>query len=93
MYQCTVVNKYKTTVWDVDVQRGTKWGNYCRAETRELSILAFSQDFISKVKSGEITRDELEELRGKTLACTCKPHMCHADIIAHVVNNLDRFYE
>jgi hypothetical protein len=40
-------------------------------------------------------RDDVEyarrilELRGKKLGCFCKPKVCHADIIAEYLNNLD----
>lgn len=90
---CTVVNKYHSQ-FDIDIQRGTKYGNYVGVgcQTREEAVRLFTSDFLAKVRSGEVTRQELEELRGKRLGCTCHPKVCHGDIIAYVVNNLDRFY-
>lgn len=33
-------------------------------------------------------REELENLRGKTLGCWCKPERCHGDILLEILNNL-----
>ena len=89
MKVCRVVNKYKSD-FDVNIHRGTFWGNYAGKDTgsREAAILAFKQDFYNKLQKGEITRAHLEPLRGMRLGCTCKPKACHGDIIAEVVNKL-----
>ena len=86
---CRVVNKYNSD-FDVNIQRGTIWGNYIGegCDSREKAINAFKNDFIEKIKSGEIRKDHLETLRGMRLGCTCHPRPCHGDIIAHVVNKL-----
>lgn len=86
---CRVVNKYQSD-FDVNIHRGTFWGNYVGkdAGSREAAILAFKQDFYNKLRNGEITRAHLEPLRGMRLGCTCKPKPCHGDIIAEVVNKL-----
>lgn len=86
---CRVVNKYKSD-FDVNIHRGTFWGNYVGkdAGSREAAILAFKEDFISKIRNGEITKAHLEPLRGMRLGCTCHPKPCHGDIIAHIVNKL-----
>lgn len=89
MKVCRVVNKYNSD-FDVNIQRGTMWGNYIgkNCGTREGAILAFKEEFISKIKSGEIKREHLETLRGMRLGCTCHPKACHGDIIAKIVNRL-----
>lgn len=86
---CRVVNKYHSD-FDVNIQRGTMWGNHVGKNTgsREAAISAFKEDFIKRIRSGEIKREHLETLRGMRLGCTCKPKDCHGDIIAHVVNRL-----
>lgn len=86
---CRVVNKYHSD-FDVNIQRGTMWGNYVGKDcgSREAAILAFKEDFIKRLKNGEIKREHLEPLRGMRLGCTCKPKACHGDIIATVVNRL-----
>lgn len=86
---CRVVNKYKSD-FDVNIQRGTFWGNHVGKESgsREAAILAFKEQFIAKIRSGEITKAHLEPLRHMRLGCTCAPKPCHGDIIAEVVNRL-----
>lgn len=86
---CRVVNKYHSD-FDVNIQRGTMWGNDVgkNAGSREAAIEAFKEDFIKRIRSGEIKREHLETLRGMRLGCTCKPKACHGDIIAHIVNRL-----
>ncbi|WPK35746.1 hypothetical protein [Escherichia phage AV117] len=86
---CRVVNKYKSD-FDVNIHRGTFWGNYVgkEASSREEAIELFKKDFIKRIRSGEITKAHLEPLRGMRLGCTCKPKACHGDIIALVVNKL-----
>lgn len=87
MKACRVVNKYQSD-FDVNIQRGTMWGNPYKDGTREENIKNFKEYFISKIKSGEIKREHLETLRHMRIGCTCKPKACHGDIIAHVVNRL-----
>lgn len=87
MRACRVVNKYKED-FDVNIQRGTMWGNPFKDGTREENIKNFKEYFIAKIKSGEIKREHLETLRGMRIACTCKPKDCHGDVIALVVNKL-----
>lgn len=86
---CRVVNKYKSD-FDVNIHRGTFWGNYVGKDVGSLpaAIELFKKDFIRRIKSGEITKAHLEPLRGMRLGCTCKPKPCHGDIIAHIVNRL-----
>lgn len=86
---CRVVNKYNSD-FDVNIQRGTIWGNYVGigCDSREEAIEEFKKDFIKRLRSGEIKREHLETLRGMRLGCTCHPKSCHGDIIAHVVNHL-----
>lgn len=86
---CRVVNKYHSD-FDVNIQRGTMWGNYAgmNSGSRDAAIEAFKEEFIRKIKTREITRDHLETLRGMRIGCTCKPKRCHGDIIAEVVNRI-----
>lgn len=49
-------------------------------------------EVIAKFRRYLIGNDELmsalPELRGKTLACWCKPAPCHGDVLAQMVNEL-----
>lgn len=90
---CTVVNKYNSD-FDINIQRGTMFGNPFKDGTREENIKKFKQYFLNKIKSGQITKSHLEVLRGTRLGCTCSPKPCHGDIIAEVVNKVfnDKIY-
>lgn len=83
--KCVVVNKYNSD-FDVNIQRGTIWGNpFGDAED---PIGEFEKYFIQKIKDKEITKNHLETLRFMRLGCTCKPKRCHGDIIAKIVNKV-----
>jgi hypothetical protein len=86
---CRVVNKYHSD-FDVNIQRGTMWGNYIgkNCNSRDEAISAFKSEFVEKIRTGVITKAHLETLRGMRLGCTCHPKPCHGDIIAHIVNKL-----
>lgn len=34
--------------------------------------------------------DSIEELRGKTLGCWCKPNRCHGDVLVEILDELDK---
>ena len=34
--------------------------------------------------------EKLEELRGKVLACWCKPKPCHGDILVELIESIER---
>ncbi|QPB12370.1 hypothetical protein [Providencia phage PSTCR6] len=87
MKLCRVVNKYNSD-FDINIQRGTMWGNPFKDGTREENIARFKEYFYQKLRNKEIKREHLEVLRGSRLGCTCKPKACHGDIIADVVNKL-----
>lgn len=93
MKHCVVVNKYNSD-FDINIQRGTMWGNPFKEGTREENIKKFKPYFLNKIKTGQISKSHLEVLRGMRLGCTCSPKPCHGDIIAEVVNKLfnDKIY-
>jgi len=68
----------------VYVGRPTKWGNPFLGE---LAIRQYEDMIMRKLLDGDTFKKELEELRGKNLACWCpldKP--CHADILLDIVS-------
>lgn len=87
---CTVVNKYKSA-YDVDIQRGTKWGNPL-STSQGLSLAealsGYKKHLKDEIRNGNITKSELIQLHGKRLGCTCHPKPCHGDILAELVNKL-----
>lgn len=66
------------------VGRGSRWGNPYRVGTcligdNEAAVMAFSANLPLKFKC--------DELRGKNLACWCRPDQaCHADILLEIAN-------
>lgn len=85
---CRVVNKYNSD-FDINIQRGTIWGNpYSVEEHGTQAVPLFEEYFINMIRTGTITRNHLEVLRGQRLGCTCSPKVCHGDIIAKIVNKL-----
>jgi len=51
---------------------------------REECIKAFREMLMSNPK----LLGELEELKGKTLGCWCKPEACHGDVLIEILNSL-----
>ena len=71
--------------------RPSKWGNpfvLVREEDRPIVLAKYKNHLVELIKSGNLTRDDFKELEGKRLGCCCKPKLCHADILADVVNKL-----
>lgn len=92
---CKVVN-CKTDKYDVYIGRPSKWGNpFTHIKTKATLakyLVKSRQESIDKYKEwitegdGMYLLDDLNELKGKTLGCWCKPKTCHGDIIAELVN-------
>ena len=78
------------------VGRPTKWGNpYKVSETlsREQAVDAYRM-YIQHYAATEPSEVELNELRGKDLACWCplvdkdgNPVPCHADVLLEIANS------
>lgn len=85
---CRVVNRYKED-YDVYIGRGTKWGNPFKDMPRAEAIQRHRLLFKQQLKDGIIKTNELRELSGKRLGCSCHPKPCHGDIIAEAVNLLN----
>lgn len=85
-----VVNIDKGEKHDVYIGRGSKWGNpYAigfdgdRAEVIRKFKYDFERGFF------KFGKEEILELKGKTLGCHCKPAACHGDVLAEYLNSLD----
>lgn len=78
-----VVNIYHTDDWDVNCMRPNLLGNpfvVGKHGTRD-EVIAKFEDYIRKEP---IRLRYIKTLKGKTLACCCKPKSCHVDIIAKI---------
>lgn len=64
----------------------SKWANpYSVKEYgRELALYKYEQ----YIRSNTTLMSQLEELRGKTLGCWCKPDPCHGDILIKLLGEL-----
>ena len=70
--------------FDIYIGRGSIWGNPFR-----IGPDGSREDVIEKYRQWIKTRPDilshLEELRGKTLGCYCKPLACHGDILIELL--------
>jgi hypothetical protein len=76
----------------VSVDRKTKWGNPFRLDLPDTStfhvksVAEAVEAYRNMLPSTYLARD-LPELRGKNLACWCKPDApCHADVLLELAN-------
>jgi hypothetical protein len=81
--------------YDVYIGRPSDWGNPFThikdKSTRAEFIVRNREEAISKYREWVISQPEmmkrLEDLRGKTLGCWCKPKSCHGDVIIELLNS------
>jgi len=74
----------KKKPYDVYVGRPSKWGNpfvIGRDGNRAVVLRKYEKWIMEQDK----LLDTLDELRGKVLACWCKPYDCHADILVKLL--------
>ena len=73
------------------IGRGSKWGNpytHLSGEmNRNEAINAFNYDFYNSLFVRANLKEIIQELRGCTLGCSCKPLNCHGDTLAREANN------
>ncbi|NBB11243.1 DUF4326 domain-containing protein [Pseudomonas sp. SLFW] len=88
-----VVNKDRGDKYEVYVGRGTIWGNPYQMGVdgdRDEVIRKFRYDFEhGLLKASSDLERNLDIVRGKVIACHCKPAACHGDVIASYLNALD----
>ena len=66
------------------IDRSTIFGNpfaISGTTSREESIKLYHQWFEYNIANDQEFRKAVEQLRGKTLGCWCKPKACHGDVI------------
>ncbi|MGD9560880.1 MAG: DUF4326 domain-containing protein [Pyrinomonadaceae bacterium] len=92
--QLTSVVHCRKGRYDVYIGRPSKWGNpfthVSDRKTKAAFIVSSREEAIRRFEeylysSGLI--NDIEELRGKILACWCKPQSCHGDVLARLLNN------
>lgn len=76
----TIINYHSGKNYNVMVGRPSKWGNpfvIGRDGTREEVIEKYRKYAIGK----GLDKAAKKELKGKVLACYCKPLACHGDLL------------
>lgn len=82
-----VINKHSGDKYDVYIGRGSIWGNpfiIGRDGTREDVVRQYKEWILNKP---ELLK-QLYKLKGKTLACFCKPKACHGDVLVDLIEEL-----
>ena len=67
------------------IDRRTKWGNPFRMGAdgdREQVIARYRTALWRRIRTGEVSLEELAGLDGCWLACWCEPLPCHGDVLA-----------
>ncbi len=68
----------------VTITRPSKWGNpYLLGKDgdRDTVIARYRAWLWGRIKSGEVSLEELAALHGRQLVCVCKPKPCHGDVL------------
>lgn len=80
-----VVNKRETCEYDVYIGRPSKWGNpfVIGEDGNREEVIAKYREYILGSKD---LMAAIHTLRGKTLACWCKPLPCHGDVLAELAD-------
>jgi len=88
----TKVVHIKKDKYDIYVGRPTEWGNpfshrdgtkaLYKCETREEAVESYRKWIMTQPQ----LLQKLPELKGKTLACWCKPLACHGDVLAELAD-------
>lgn len=94
--QMTLTGEVKTDLVNVSnhgrtgvrmIGRSTQFGNPFLMEkdggnySREGCVEAYREWFKDKIRTDPEFQQDVEELRGETLGCYCKPKACHGDVI------------
>ncbi len=64
---------------------GSKWANPFKVGTNCQDLDQCILYYMTHIMSTPELFAALPELRGKTLACWCKPNRCHCDILVHLL--------
>lgn len=75
----------------VKVDRSTRWGNPYQAgldgDGSQEYLVSLFRDYLGRAEQSVLVADIVTHLRGKNLACWCKPGTpCHADVLLELAN-------
>jgi hypothetical protein len=91
-----VVHRNKEN-YDVYIGRPSEWGNpYTHIKDRDTKaefLVRNREEAIDKyrewIKSQPHLLEKLETLKGKVLACWCKPRACHGDVLVELLREMN----
>jgi len=91
-----VVHRNKEN-YDVYIGRPSIWGNpYTHIKDRDTKaefLVRNREEAIDKyrewIKSQPHLLEKLETLKGKVLACWCKPRACHGDVLVELLREMN----
>ena len=86
--ETVVVNRH-TDNFDIYIGRGTPWGNpYIAGVHGTLpQVIERYEEFMRRqISKGVILPNDLRELKGKRLGCSCKPKPCHGDVLVRLID-------
>ena len=78
------------------IDRRTKWGNPFKLGvhgSRDEVIARYRADLWRRIRTGEVSLEELAGLNGCWLACWCEPLPCHGDVLAKAAEWASRVLE
>lgn len=79
----------KEELYDIYIGRPSKWENPYKVGvdgTRKEVIAMYKEMLLNSPLLNDI-----EELRGKTLGCWCKPKACHGDVLVELLTYEEEF--
>jgi hypothetical protein len=81
----------KSEQYDVYIGRPSKWGNpfVLRSGASDEERTRCIERYREWLMQQPELLAQLHELRGKRLACFCKPKACHGDILAELANRME----
>lgn len=93
-----IVNR-QTSSYDVYIGRPSRWGNPfthrpdVAAKHPDLVLVDSLKEAIERYEEYLVLDrpdllDELDELKGRTLGCWCKPGPCHGDVLVKLIDSL-----
>lgn len=66
------------------------FGNPFKVHLNRGETLGYYREyFYNRLKTDPEFKQRIHQLKGKVLACFCKPNACHGDIIADYLNGLE----
>lgn len=71
----------------VPIERGTEWGNPFRTGTHGTRAQVIQQFKRLVLSQPDLVEHIRRELRGRDLACCCKPKLCHGDVLLEIANS------